>query len=202
MAQNTEPLPAQARPPEPWELQVIGELLSHHILQNYDKFVAGIDSISAIEIELASLLQIAQVRPGGTGGLLQLCRAPLTGAGCGAEWPQGPGTGQTGHGGRPAGCAGRPAEGAGCQAAGRSAAPALHTQPGQGHQVPQPACVNTAGLCAAAAISAVRIAKLPPTITNIPVCIMAAAASLRAAAMQGELGSRRLCPGLLAVCAV
>ena len=33
-------------------LQVVSEMLSRHVLQNYDKFVAGVNEISAIEGEL------------------------------------------------------------------------------------------------------------------------------------------------------
>ena len=46
--------------PSQWEnglvLQVLGELLSQHILQNYGKFVKGIDSVSSIEEELRTAL--------------------------------------------------------------------------------------------------------------------------------------------------
>lgn len=44
--------------------QVLGELLSQHILANYAKFVKGIDSVSDIERELASSLET--VRAGRT----------------------------------------------------------------------------------------------------------------------------------------
>ena len=33
-------------------LQVVSEMLSRHVLRNYDKFVAGVNEISAIEGEL------------------------------------------------------------------------------------------------------------------------------------------------------
>ena len=33
-------------------LQVVSEMLSRHVLQNYDKFVAGVNEISAVEGEL------------------------------------------------------------------------------------------------------------------------------------------------------
>ena len=41
-------------------LQVLSELLSQHILQNYDKFVAGIDSVSNIESELRTALDVVR----------------------------------------------------------------------------------------------------------------------------------------------
>ena len=44
-------------------MQVVGELLSQHIMKDYSKFVAGIDSVSAIETELATLVALAQASP-------------------------------------------------------------------------------------------------------------------------------------------
>ena len=44
----------------PVNLQVVGELLSQHVMKDYSKFVAGIDSVSAIETELATLVALAQ----------------------------------------------------------------------------------------------------------------------------------------------
>ena len=43
-----------------WIVQVVGELLSQHIMKDYSKFVAGIDSVSAIESELHTLVSLAQ----------------------------------------------------------------------------------------------------------------------------------------------
>ena len=138
--------------------QVVGELLSHHILQNYDKFVAGIESISAIELELASLLQIAQARCLPRGSRPRRPARPDA-VRRGPERAEGPGPGQAGDRGGPAGRAGRPAEGALRQAAGHAAAPALCLQPGRRRQVlPQRARLPPVVLC--------RPPPLPPTTTT------------------------------------
>jgi hypothetical protein len=38
----------------PLLLQVVSEKLSHHVIQNYDKFVAGVDEVMGVEADLAA----------------------------------------------------------------------------------------------------------------------------------------------------
>ena len=35
-------------------LQVVSEKLSHHVIQNYDKFVAGVEEVTGVEVDLAA----------------------------------------------------------------------------------------------------------------------------------------------------
>ena len=41
--------------------KAVSELLSQHVLQNYDKFVAGIDEVGKIEEDLIATYQTAKV---------------------------------------------------------------------------------------------------------------------------------------------
>ena len=41
--------------------QAVSELLSQHVLQNYDKFVAGIDEVSRVEEDLIAAHKTAKV---------------------------------------------------------------------------------------------------------------------------------------------
>ena len=41
--------------------QAVSELLSQHVMQNYDKFVAGINEVSRVEVDLLAAHKTAKV---------------------------------------------------------------------------------------------------------------------------------------------
>jgi hypothetical protein len=48
--------------------QVVSELLSQHVLQNYDKFVAGIDEVGLVEQDLNDACAVTKLARAGLAG--------------------------------------------------------------------------------------------------------------------------------------